>query len=351
MSFTIGVCGFSGTGSSAVVDLLKEYEINQVIDKCEFILPYEPDGIVDLDFHLNKGTCKYSSSNTAIFRFLKAIRGGQFRYIRELSSGKLVKYGEDYINNLVQCDWVGSDPANACNSPLRDLARRAVGKFHFGKPYYYLEKMFGRNLNLFPMGQMRFSSYPDGFYQHTREFLLNVIDSLEPINPAKNLVLDQPFPGNNPELCFPYFFNPKAIVVDRDPRDIYLLTKEFWFKSQAWRPLPTDTVEHFVSYYRGLRLSDSLTKKNENVLKIQFEDLVYRYDETRIKIEKFLDLPSNMNQMTHFNPALSINNTQVFNYYSGYKSEIQQIERALPEYLFPFEKYGEVRFDRESMFE
>lgn len=347
---TVGVCGYSGTGSSAVSDLLKEYPQNQVIDSCEFILPYEPDGLMDLFYHFNDGSCKFSSSNTAIYRFRKAIRGGQFRYIRELTGGRLVVLSEEFLEKVIQCEWVGSDPANLCNQPVRDLAQRAVRKFHLGKFFYRLEKQTGHDLDIYPMGKMYFSSRPAGFDEAARDFVLGVLDAIEPIDASKNIILDQPFPGNNPMACFPFFENPKAIVVDRDPRDLYLLTKEFWFKSQAWRPLPTNSVEQFITYYRALR-EPKPEYEEDKVLRIRFEDLIYRYDETRIKIEKYLGLPSNMNQMEHFNPALSINNTQVFNYYSGYKSEIQQIERALPEYLFPFEKYGAVRFDRESMFE
>lgn len=350
MAYTIGVCGFSGTGSSAVVDLLKEYSSNQVIDRCEFILPYEPDGLVDLDFHLNEGLCKYSSSNTGVYRFIKAIRGGQFRYMRELTNGKLVKFAHDYLEDIVQCEWAGSDPANSCNQPLRDLTRRAIGKLHLGGINYTLEKIAGRELNLYPMGKMYFSSHPVNFHSRTREFTRRIINALEPIVPGKNIVLDQPFPGNNPLLCFPYFDNPKAIVVDRDPRDLYLLTKEFWFEEQAWRPLPTDTVQHFATYFRGLREPRSCNEEG-NVLRIQFEDLVYRYDQTRLAIEEFLGLPFNEQPKRFFNPLASVNNTQLFKHYQGYSREIEMIEELLPEYLFPFEDFGVPDFNRKAMFE
>ena len=140
---TIGVCGYSGTGSSAVSDLLKEYSQNQVLDTCEFILPYEPDGLMDLFYHLNEGSCKFSSSNTAISRFRGAVRGGQFRYIRELTGGKLIGLSEEFLSKVIQCEWIGSDPADLCNQPIRDLAQRAVRKFHLGKLFYRLERQAG----------------------------------------------------------------------------------------------------------------------------------------------------------------------------------------------------------------
>lgn len=347
---TVGICGYSGTGSSAVVDLLKEYPQNQVIDRCEFILPYEPDGLMDLSYHLNEGSSKFSSSNTAIYRFRKAIRGGQFRYIRELTGGKLVDYSEEYLDRIVQCTWIGSEPPNLCNQPFRDLTRRVISKFRLGKPFYNLEKRAGCDLNIFPMGRMYFSSHPDGFYEATRDFTNKVINSITKINYSKNIVLDQPYPGNNPTACFPFFENPKAIVVDRDPRDLYLLTKEFWFESQAWRPLPTNTVDSFIKYYRNLRKSKP-AHEDRDVLRIKFEDLVYKYEETRSIIEQFLGLDCNRNIKTHFNPDKSVNNTQLYNSYSNYHDDIKRIEAELTDYLFPFQEYGNKVFNRNAMFE
>lgn len=350
MSEVIGVCGYSGTGSSAVSDLLKEYPENQVIDQCEFILPYEPDGLMDLEYHLTTGMSKFSSSNTAIYRFRKAVRGGQFRFIRELTRGQLVPLSDVYLSRIVQCTWVGSDPADMCNQPMRDIATRAVRKLHLGKVFYNLEKRAGHELNIYPMGTMWFSSHPLDFYDATREFVRGVLNSIEELSPGKNVVLDQPFPGNNPQSCFPYFDNPKAIVVDRDPRDLYLLTREFWFESEAWRPLPTNTPEQFVAYFKGLRHRETIDNP-DRVLRIQFEDLVYRYEETRRRIESFCGLSSHPKSRSGFDPSKSVNNTQLFRLYPGYDDELAYISSELSEYLYPFEDFGEVEFNRDQMFD
>lgn len=39
---------------------------------------------------------------------------------------------------------------------------------------------------------------------------------------SKPICLDQPFSGNNPENSFKFYNNPYAIIVDNDPRDLYL---------------------------------------------------------------------------------------------------------------------------------
>ena len=65
---TLGICGFTSTGSSAVIDLLHEFDEFQVLDKIEFGISYCPDGLEDLDYHVNKYS-KYTSSVVAIERF------------------------------------------------------------------------------------------------------------------------------------------------------------------------------------------------------------------------------------------------------------------------------------------
>ena len=50
----IGSCGFGGTGSSVLTDLLSEYDDVDVKDSFEFVLPYISDGLEDLEYHLMK---------------------------------------------------------------------------------------------------------------------------------------------------------------------------------------------------------------------------------------------------------------------------------------------------------
>ena len=50
----VGACGFGGTGSSAVKDLLKEFENIQVLDRAESMFAFKVDGLQDLEYHLVK---------------------------------------------------------------------------------------------------------------------------------------------------------------------------------------------------------------------------------------------------------------------------------------------------------
>ena len=66
-----------------------------------------------------------------------------------------------------------------------------------------------------------------------------------------------------------------------------------------------------------------------------FEDLVYRYEETTEKINHFLGIEGFANRSS-FNPARSINNTQLFKKYTVYRDQIKIIETELKEFLYDY---------------
>lgn len=85
---TIGVCGFFSTGSSCVSDFLKEFDENVVLDDIEFTLPFMPDGIDDLRYHLHEGSLKFQSSVVAIERFRKLCKNNNLRMLKRATNGK-----------------------------------------------------------------------------------------------------------------------------------------------------------------------------------------------------------------------------------------------------------------------
>ena len=123
--------------------------------------------------------------------------------------------------------------------------------------------------------------------------------------------------------------------MNRDPRDVFILNKYVWAKSGEQVPFPMN-VNEFCGYYKRLH---GIERKVENmhVHTIQFEDLVYKYDEMLAKIKDILQLNdtchSKKKQM--FNPERSINNTQLF-MKDKYKKEVEIIERELSEFLYEF---------------
>ena len=73
---------------------------------------------------------------------------------------------------------------------------------------------------------------------------------------------------------------------------------------------------------------------------VQFEDLIYKYNETTERIINFVGIDSKMHTMplTRFNPAISVKDTNLKNKYPQYVKEIEYIESYLREYLYDFPK-------------
>ena len=85
-----------------------------------------------------------------------------------------------------------------------------------------------------------------------------------------------------------------------------------------------------------MRESEIVTE-SKKILRIKFEDLIYQYDKTIDKIEKFMGFTKkdHIRPLTRFNPEVSIKNTQIFNA-KEYQEETKIIEIELKKYLYNF---------------
>ena len=106
--------------------------------------------------------------------------------------------------------------------------------------------------------------------------------------------------------------------------------------------MPTDTVQNFITYYRVIRCEKQKKTQDPRCLYIQFEDMVYNYDQTTEKIDHFLNV-TNYRRKTIFDPGLSIANTNLISKFPKYAKDISIIEKELPEYLFDFSKYPDMK--------
>ncbi len=341
----IGVCGFLATGSSAVLDYLKEFDELCVLDRDEFLLLYYPDGLEDLDYHLNVNCSKYISSTVAIERFRRALYN-LYRYSGNKKTGRaMIDAGEDFIKKITQVKWTGRSNMDFqldCPPSYKGFDHHRFGIKLLRKTIVTplsrkLKKTVGLGLH-----DMEFAMNPEGFDDAAKEFI-HRIEELMGADFSKEIVLNQPFCGNNPQKGFKYFDNPRAIVVDRDPRDHYLFSKRFLLNKAG--PIPVESAEKYVKYYRAQRMDRGYVSDDPNVLKIRFEDMIYDYEATTEKIRKFAGLEGLKSAHRYFAPELSINNTQMFKRFPEHEEEVRYIEKELPEFLYPFEKYGDIKPD------
>lgn len=315
----VSVSGYNWSGASAVLDLLNEYEETKVIYSPEWYIIDQPDGIRDLAFHI-MGTGTYMSSDVAVQRFLHFVRAHDD--YDKATDNKFVSISENYINELIQFSWDGHSSY--------DLFRLSPMEKRIWTIRNYIDiainKFMHKQLNLVDR-KMYLCIKPDKFLEKTKEYINELIyaagGSKDKVNVVKQL-----FPANNPAPDFQYVDDPYVIVVDRDPRDIYVQCN-----SEKVTCFPCKDVKQYVEYYKSWRIEKDIFD-NPRVLRIQFEDLDYKYDETVKRIEELLKLERHVMPKKYFDPVKSIKTTHIYTNYPKLEKDIKYIEENLSEYLY-----------------
>lgn len=335
----VGISGYGFSGSGAVIDLLADYNTVKIASESEISLIYKPDGIDDLKRALVDNPVRYYACDSAIRRFKQFMK----RSAKELNSrtdGRFTPTCNDFIESIIQVKWKGSTMTHFAQETGMEyvfrqrLARGLRRRF---------EQLFGPINRPFPPDKEMYYSImgEDEFISLAQRFLMDIITAMTgDTQKYSHIIVDQLFPADNPEKDFIYFNNVKAIVVSRDPRDVYILSKTR--TGMDGRFIPSDNVNDFIRYYDGM-MRGSRTKNNKNVLTIQFEELIYQPEQVRNRIECFLGLTNIGRIYTgRFDPKKSINNTQLYLRYPQYSSDIDKIKCTLSDYVFDFQRYNSV---------
>jgi hypothetical protein len=349
---TVGVCGYIRTGSSAVLNFLKEFHENIIIDDFEFDFLHFPDAIDDLNYHLHEGSYDLRSSFVAIERFKRLCNSYHMRKMNLLTNNRFLPLTEKYLNDLIQIKYYGKTLADIVlypklrnNRMKRSFLRRLLNCIIF------FENQLNRQFDIFPFHELNYASFPKDFLSITKKYIEDILIMLMRDGREGNIVLDQLFTCNNPQKYFNYLKNPKAIIVDRDPRDIYLLAKNVR-RLKGERGIPTKTVANYVNFFKATRKNRHLIGPDDydSVLFVQFEDLIYEYEKTSKKIMNFLNLSDPISPKKYFIPEKSITNTQLFGIYKNEKKDIEYIEKELSEYLYPYQNYSHIKMFRSILF-
>ena len=333
----IDVTGFGWSGSGAVIDLLSEYDNSLIFhSRCELSILHNVDGIIDLESKLIYKHCRIFDSDIAIKRFLRLV---DLAYSKQYN-GMISKLCIDYINHLIGIRFVSRSAYDVVynqergrllgrtyNKAINILFANRVSKQLFKG---IADKLRWHNTNI------KFLSYmPQDFMQYTQN-LMEDIFALTNKKDTDNLITDHLFSPDNPIICFKYIKEQaKCIIVRRDPRDTYILAKKI-YKGEI--PIPVDTVENYIWFYRET-IQATKQADSDCILNVNFEELVYDYDNTKKRIEKFCGLKNHTLALTKFKPSISINNTQLFRLYGEYTDDINKIEAQLSNSLFDFDKY------------
>lgn len=327
----ISTCGFGSTGASAVLDFLRGYDDVYLLDSLEFQLVHEPDGISDLKYHLTQSRERIGC-NAAIKRFLR-LKNTPLGYKLKHLGVDFDEITDRYIEKLTQVSWKGHS-----NFDPLDVSSISKNKFCF-KFQRAINKVL-RTINKrwhYPRFRTRYYSLltSDRFDDITKEYIHALFNSMG-FSMERDIVTDMLFSATNPTLGMEFFDDARAIVVTRDPRDLYVTIENgLWANGfQPW-----DSVEKFVVYYKSL-MEHTIHSNDSRVLEIHYEDLIYNYKATTENIIQFLgytDRPNN--EFLYFDPDISVKYTQRYIRANKFKQDILYIESHLPEYLYNFTEY------------
>lgn len=320
----LDLSGFTFSGKQAVIELLREFDGFHVPHfEFEFPLIRVQDGIADLEKALVDDWSPIRCA-AAIRRFKKLIdilarKPTRYRIGYDYDSryqGKFSEISRRYISNLVDMEWEASWPfAWHDYSTLELLWHKIQSKFRIEQAFEStLYLCSGRN-----------------FLELTRSYLEEILTI--GVDPDKHtIVMHNAIEPFNPTRGLNYFENAQLIVVDRDPRDNYIASISH---SRLYQKIAAaNNVDQFIQRYGILRNQAAKAQNvDPRVLHIQYEDLIWNYQETVDKITDFLNISANSQRQHHafFNPKESAKYVGMWKKYPK-QNEIRRIEEKLGEY-------------------
>lgn len=190
-----------------------------------------------------------------------------------------------------------------------------------------------------PQLQYAGCSDPERFLSATKKYVSKILLYINKYD-KDILMLDQIFPPTNIDRYIRYIpdeYVVKNFIVDRDPRDLYILCKYV----ENTGVIPCDTPEDFCNWFLWTRQQSHRQNASSNFMRIRFEDLIYRYEETRKSIIEYCSFTNKdcSKKQQIFKPQLSINNTQVWFRFPQSASEIEYISKRLKDYCYEYEAF------------
>ena len=345
---TITTTGYYSTGSSAVYDLLREYtpcteEINRN-NPIEHILLYMPNGLFDLEDKLLIGNSIHRSdeamnsfyqamkdlyeNNYQVFGNYKKRYGKHFMDAVEKLIDDLTEYkvkGNWYYGNEMQFSLI-----HTVASILHMINNKPVNANFF-------ENISHRDKYSDSVTRYAFPS-ETAFYQKASAFIREFLSMAQGDNQGVLLLDHLILPHNVFRL--PRYLKDnelKVIIVDRDPRDVYIDIRKRQKRDREVPPIPVDR-ENYVEFWRALRKSERIVELPNQVLRIQYEDLFYKYEETVSLIEGFCEFTPEQHKYPgrFFNPLMSKAYLNQFKSNTKWATIVDYIENNLQEYLYKF---------------
>lgn len=333
------VSGFFSSGSSAVVDLLKEikgaYEC-----QAEIRIIKDPYGLMQLEDALTE-RWELINSSAAISDYLWLCKicarkgGGAFPFARAgLNYCKTIhpdfmEITEDYIKKITkftyQSDFYYQKFKKTYFQFVTDRIRAGLERKTKGKL-----KIANRSM------KPSYFAHPthEEFESATQEYLETLYSNHCMDNNKTYVILDQAVSPNNTQVIHKYFKKSKMIIVDRDPRDMYV--DDFnWVENLDKNPETEEAGKRYAMRQKALR--ESIPTDDKDILYVRFEDLILDYNNTTKKILEFLGVSEeqHIDRQKYLQPEKSAKNIGIWKqYYDKYKDALDAIAAEVPELCY-----------------
>lgn len=279
---TTFVAGLGATGSSAVVDLLKEVKSYFVFES-EFRLFTDPGGLINLCDALVENWSIYQT-DIAIKNFLRLVKKLNTRFVSPYSTLGHSKYldnefivqSDKYINNLLELEyrglWYGID--NLIKRQLNKYSLFYRNKF-ITSPIYVGKKLSEKK-----------------FEQITGKYVKSLINYCLKKYKKKHFCFNE-----NSSCLYPFKIlnivpNSKMLVVVRNPKDVFATLKKNKFCFIP-KKLNEFIKWELAIYNRWIEIEKEIGKwdpNGETIKIIKFEDLILHYDQLVLELFDFLNV-------------------------------------------------------------
>lgn len=309
----VSVEGTGFSGSSAVVDLLREYDNTMCIG-----------AISDETANIESITNNYEVD------FLR-LAGGLFEIERYIGTNNIFQ-NDAVLQRFIK--MAESFPIFRKEAIIQDAFFRffmAITEQFYCEMTYpsYNSHLYEKNAGPYYIFYLR-NMLVDEYRGIARQFICEILAFFNPN--GKILVLDQFCNdlSHDIEKYLDYIPNLKIIHVYRDPRAVYEYAKS---ANVQW--ISHNKVEHFINWYKIMSIKTYLFDTS-HILCVRFENLVNDYTDTTKEVEKFLDIPEVMhtNKKVFFNPEISKRNVSKWKENVAIKDDVKVICSELSNYCY-----------------
>ncbi len=323
----ICVSGYGWSGSGACIDLLKEFK-GFVALEGEFRITKDPHGLRDLEESLVH-RWDFVRHDIAIRDFLN--------YCEMLGSKTSLfsRAGKDFSNKLnIDFQYYSKLYIDRLTS-MTYLGNTFVHRYNISSYNNFFLKIKSK-LGLSNAKLMYFSRPTEDFFKkEAKIYIDSLFQQYKSDNNAVKIILDQAVSPTDILNTSKYFDKIKIIIIDRDPRDIYvnLIKRD---KLLGPELVNATSAEKYIKWHSVMRRMSENDQNNydfsKQVLRLNFEDLVLNYESSVSNIVKFLgDGATHNNKYKFFNPDKSIRNIGLWK--KHYNQDImKEITEKLPEY-------------------